>query len=49
MPPTAAIFSVVGLFLTNPVYRRAPFWAPVLVAAAIGLTIARALLFWWKG
>lgn len=54
MPPPAAIFigaisSLVGLFLTNLIYRRAPFWLPILVAVGIGLTIACALLFWWKG
>jgi len=53
MPPGAAIligaiFSLVGLFLTNLLYRRAPFWLPVLVAISLGLLIACALIFWWR-
>jgi uncharacterized protein YybS (DUF2232 family) len=54
MPPTAAIligaiFSLVGLFLTNILYRRAPFWLPILVAVSLGLIIACAPIFWWGG
>jgi len=43
-----AIFSLVGLFLTNLLYRRAPFWFPILVAISLGLVIACALIFWWR-